>query len=327
VDREIFSKNRLQSKKEFTVHQEVAMAKRVKESAPAEEIVQADQPANEIVTNEIIAMEVPQAEMFESAPIGQTGPTLGQRVRGFFGFLLRLIVILVILGIIAVGLSYIMPLIYQKYIQPVQENTAQLSELNNHLAQNEIAIAGLQVKLEAAQTEQARQAQSLSDLEGKVQKIEEQIAAHTQSLAALEQMQSTLQAQTNATDAEVARQIKLLKSMELLSRARLYMYQSNFGLARQDAQTARDLLAEVQPTAPADFADDLAEVIHRLDLALANLPAFPVAASDDLDIAWQILLGGLPQPQATPVSTETPVPAEGTATPTPQATVEPTATP
>jgi hypothetical protein len=303
--------------KEFTVHQEVSMPKRIKESEPAEEIVQADQPASEIVV-----VDEPQAQALESAP---TGPTFGQRVRGFFGFLLRLVLVLIVLGVIAVGLSYTLPRLYQKYIQPVQENTAQLAQLKTRLTQNEIAIADLQVKLEAAQSTQTQQAQSLSDLAGKVQKIEEQIAAHTQTLAALEQMQSTLQAQTDATDAEVARQINLMKSMELLSRARLYMYQSNFGLARQDVQTARDLLAEIQPTAPADFADDLAEVIHRLDMTLANLPVFPVAASDDLDIAWQILLGGLPQPQATPVS-ETPVP-DVTATPTPQVTVEPTATP
>jgi hypothetical protein len=293
------------------------MAKRVKESEPTEEIVQAEQPASEIV-----AVVEPPIQPMEPAP---TRPTFGQRVGRFFAALLRLVIIMIVLGAIAAGLYFGLPLIYQKYILPVQENTAQLSRLNNRLAQNEIAIADLQAKLEAAQTAQAQQAQSLADLEGKVQKIEEQIAAHTQSLAALEQIQSTLQAQIDATDAEVARQIKLLKSMELLSRARLFMYQSNFGLARQDVQTARDLLAEVQPTVPADFFDDLAEIIHRLDMTLVNLPAFPVAASDDLDIAWQILLGGLPQSQAA-VVTETPVP-EVTTTPTPQATVEPTATP
>jgi hypothetical protein len=203
-----------------------------------------------------------------------------------------------------------------------------LTQLKTRLAQNEITIAGLQTKLDAAQTAQVQQAQSISELDGKVQKIEEQIAARTQSLAALEQAQSALQAQNDATDAEVERQINLMKSMELLSRARLFMYQSNYGLARIDVQTARDLLAKVQPTA--DFADDLAEVIHRLDLTLANLPSFPVAASDDLDIAWQILLGGLPEPQAAPVTatpvSETPAP-EATATPTPSATIEPTATP
>ena len=266
----------------------------------------------------------------ESAPTGPTGPTFGQRVGRFFAALLRLVIFLIFLAAIVVGLYFALPLVYQNYILPVQENTAQLTQLKTRLAQNEITIAGLQTKLDAAQTAQAQQAQSISDLDGKVQKIEEEIAARTQSLAALEQAQSALQAQNDATDAEVERQINLMKSMELLSRARLFMYQSNYGLARIDVQTARDLLAKVQPTAPADFADDLAEVIHRLDLTLANLPTFPVAASDDLDIAWQILLGGLPQPQAVPVTatpaSETPAP-EVTATPTPSATVEPTATP
>ena len=301
------------------------MAKRIKESAPAEEIVQAEQPASEIV-----AVVEPPIQPMESAQAGPTGPTFGQRVGRFFAALLRLVIFLIVLAALAAGLYFALPLIYQNYILPVQENTAQLTQLKTRLAQNEITIAGLQTKLNAAQTAQAQQAQSISDLDGKVQKIEEQIAARTQSLAALEQAQSALQAQNDATDAEVERQINLMKSMELLSRARLFMYQSNYGLARIDVQTARDLLAKVQPTAPADFADDLAEVIHRLDLTLANLPTFPVAASDDLDIAWQILLGGLPQPPAIPVTatpaSETPIP-EATATPTPSGTVEPTATP
>ena len=301
------------------------MTKRNKESEPAEEIVQAEQPASEIV-----AVVEPPIQPMESAPTGPTGPTFGQRVGRFFAALLRLVIFLIFLAAIVVGLYFALPLVYQNYILPVQENTAQLTQLKTRLAQNEITIAGLQTKLDAAQTAQAQQAQSISDLDGKVQKIEEQIAARTQSLAALEQAQSALQAQNDATDAEVERQINLMKSMELLSRARLFMYQSNYGLARIDVQTARDLLAKVQPTAPADFADDLAEVIHRLDLTLANLPTFPVAASDDLDIAWQILLGGLPQPPAIPVTatpaSETPIP-EATATPTPSGTVEPTATP
>ncbi|HSG43822.1 MAG TPA: hypothetical protein VLA72_11755 [Anaerolineales bacterium] len=43
--------------------------------------------------------------------------------------------------------------------------------------------------------------------------------------------------------------------------------------------------------------------IFRLDLVLKNLPAFPVAASNDLDIAWQILIDGYPVP-----TTATPTP-------------------
>ncbi|HUF00467.1 MAG TPA: hypothetical protein VMN99_14510 [Anaerolineales bacterium] len=66
-----------------------------------------------------------------------------------------------------------------------------------------------------------------------------------------------------------------------------------------------------------------------------RLPDFPVAASDDLDIAWQILLSGLPEatPTFTPIPTEAgsaspaPEPADVTITPTVPATVQPSATP
>jgi hypothetical protein len=293
------------------------MAESIKESEPAGEIVQVEKPASEIM-----AVEEPQAKPTESAP---KGPTFGQRVKKVLVFLLRLILVLIILAVIAVGLSYSLPLLYQKYIQPVRDNTAQLEQLKNQLAKNESTITGLQTRLEAIQTEQAKQAESISGLDGRVQTVEEQIQKHTQALVTLEQMQSLTQEENKALNAELTRQINLMKSMELLSRARLFMYQSNFGLARQDVQTARDLLATVQPAAPENLADDLTEIIHRLDMTLSNLPAFPVAASDDLDIAWQILLAGLPEAQTAP-ATETPVP-EVTSTPTPILTVEPTAAP
>ncbi len=294
------------------------MTENIEESEPGEEIVQAEKPANEIV-----AMEEPQTKPPDPAP---TGPTFGQRVKKVLIFLLRLILVLIILAAIAVALSYSLPLLYQKYIQPVRDNTSQLEQIKTQLAQNESTITELQTSLESIQTEQARQAGSISSLDGKVQAIEEQVQKHTQTLVALEQMQYLTQEENKALNAELTRQINLMKSMELLSRARLFMYQSNFGLARQDVGTARDLLVTIQPTAPEDFADDLAEIIHRLDLTLSNLPGFPVAASDDLDIAWQILLAGLPDVQTTP-ATATPTPAVELPTPPPIPTLEPTATP
>jgi hypothetical protein len=69
-------------------------------------------------------------------------------------------------------------------------------------------------------------------------------------------------------------------------------------------------------------------VIQRLDLALSNLPDFPVAASDDLDIAWQILLSGLPQATPTINISGTPSPASTlSVTPSPKVTFTPTPTP
>jgi uncharacterized coiled-coil protein SlyX len=298
--------------------QEIHMTESKNDSEPVEEIVQTEKPASEIV-----AVEEPQAIPPESTP---KRPSFGQRVKRVLLFLLRLILVLVILAALAVGISYSLPLLYQKYIQPVRDNTAQLEQLNTRVAENQITITGLQTQLQAIQTELARQSESLSGLDGRVQTVEGQIQKHTQTLVALEQLQNITQEENKSLNAEMMRQIDLMKSMELLSRARLFMYQSNFGLARQDVQTARDLLVALQPTAPENLAGDLTEIIHRLDLTLSNLPAFPVAASDDLDIAWQVLLAGLPEVQATPV-TETPAPAEGTSTATPIPTLEPTATP
>lgn len=308
------------------------MAKRVKESVPVEENVQAEEPANEEMA--VVPLKEPELEPIsvpEPEPV-RTGPSFGQRVRGFFNFLARLLLTLIILGLFGIGLYLVMPMLYQKYILPVQENTTQLQQLNDQQLQNQKAVADLQTRLSALEAEQTRQAESFTDFDQRLSEIETEIAARSESLETLEQMQATLQSQSEATSAELGRQINLLKGMELLSRARLFMYQSNFGLAKQDIQSARDLLLTVEPDAPESLAKDLTAVILRLDLTLSNLPNFPVAASDDLDIAWQILLGGLPRAQTLVSETPTleaaftPNP-EATITLTPEVAITPTATP
>lgn len=310
------------------------MAKRVKGSVPEEEIVQAEEPA--YVEKAVIPVAEPEPEPVakpEPEPV-PTGPSFGQRVRAFFDFLARLLLTLIILGLLGIGLYLVLPLLYQKYILPVQENTTQLQQLSDEQLQSEQAVADLQTRLSALEAEQSRQAETFTDFDQRLSQIETEVAARTESLETLEQMQASLQSQSEATRAELERQINLLKGMELLSRARLFMYQSNFGLARQDIQSARELLSTIRPDAPEALANDLTAVILRLDLTLSNLPNFPVAASDDLDIAWQILLGGLPQAE-TLIDRETPTPAATTLTPnpaetitlTPQAVTTPTATP
>jgi len=268
-----------------------------------------------------------------SAPMDAPSPSrFRQLVRRFFDFLLRLVSWVIILGVIGAGLYYGLPLLYQRFVMPVQQNTVQVSELQSRQRQTEQELLDLQSKLETLEAGQSQSAQSLTELDQRVSEIETEIAARTQSLAALERLQSEFQSQSEAASAELERQINLLKAMELLSRARLFMYQSNFGLARQDIQIARDLLATVQldASAQASLANDLDAVVRRLDLTLSNLPNFPVAASDDLDIAWQILLSGLPPAGAeatlAPAVTLSATP-EATFSPTPPATVTPSATP
>jgi hypothetical protein len=253
----------------------------------------------------------------------------------FFRFLLRLVVLLIALAIIAVALYILLPELYQRFLRPVEQNTVQVRELESWQAQAQQEMADLQTRLETLETVQNEQERSLAEMDGRLSDLEAEITARTESLAALEKMQSKLQEENESASADLQRQIDLLKAMELLSRARLFMYQSNFGLARQDVQIARDVLAGLRPGAPQPLSAELDAVLLRLDMTLANLPDFPVAASDDLDIAWQILLSGLPE--ATPTASATPTPlgsasptpgaADVTITPTPQQTARPSATP
>jgi hypothetical protein len=283
----------------------------------------------------IVPPDVP-ARPHTAAP---SGPSFGQRVGGFFRFLLRLVSLLILLSLLSLALYLVLPWLYQTFVRPVEQNTAQVRELQSRQAQVEQEVSDLQTKLGTIETVQNGHDGSLTELDKRLSDIETEITARTKSLTELEDMQARLQAQNEAVSKELDLQINLLKGMELLSRARLFMYESNFGLARQDVQIGRDLLAKVQPDAPKPLTDELEAVVQRLDMTLSNLPAFPVAASDDLDIAWQILLSGLPQVTPTLIGTITPAgtlsvtptgkATEITFTPTPQmtATVQPSATP
>jgi uncharacterized coiled-coil protein SlyX len=315
------------------IDQEAGMARKAKESAAVEgEQVSAEAP----VERGVAVVPVTEAQ-YEPAPgpMAAQGPSVGQRLGKFFQFLFRLVLVVLLLGVIGAGLYFGLPLVYERYVLPVQENTDQLQQLRDQQSQSEQVVAELQARIAVLEIAQAENAQTFAGLETRVGELETEIAAHTEALTALDAMLMDAQAQNAATRAELERQIKWLKALELLSRARLFMYQSNFGLARQDVQAARDLLAPVQAAAPIELVDDLNAVLLRLDLALSNLPDFPVAASDDIDIAWQVLLGGLPQTlvSSTPVLEATPtitLSVTATPTPTPAETTEsvtPTATP
>lgn len=262
------------------------------------------------------------------------GPSFGDRIGRFFRFLWKLFLLLLFLGLLSLLLYLAVPWLYQTFIRPVEQNSAQVRELQSRQEQTAQELADLQTRLDTIEGVQNEHDGTLTDMNDRMQEIETEITARTEALAAIERLQSELEAQNQAVSAELERQINLLKSMELLSRARLSMYQSNFGLAKQDVEIARDLLASIQPDAPQKLETQLDAVILRLDLTLSNLPDFPVAASDDLDIAWQILLAGTPQPTPTLVASPTPVgtiPATptlvATFTPTFVVTVAPTATP
>jgi hypothetical protein len=256
----------------------------------------------------------------------------GRFLKWLFFFLLRLIVILLLLTGLAISIAYLAPLVYERYVRPVEMNAAQVAALETQQAQSATQVASLQARLSTAEAAQAKQVEAITDLTSRVQTVEDGIAEHTKKLVTLNEMQDELRKANEASLTKMDNQIKLLKTLEMLARARLFLYQSNFGLARQDVQSVRDILAGLQQTTPEASAPELKEALFRLDLVLKNLPDFPVPASDDLNLAWLVLAQGAPAqtPIPTESSTPTPVPTES-ATPTPGAdftsTPAPTATP
>lgn len=260
--------------------------------------------------------------------------------RAFVNFLRTLLVLIIIAGLIA-AISYGTPYLYNKFILPVENNTSRLSEVESKQAADVNLLAeqinDLKTRLSDLELRQTENAQAMAEVQGQVDALETAVDTHTETLKQLETIQSNLDALTDATDEydvllvgensaleELKRQVTLSRAIEMLSRARLFLSQSNFGLAKQDVQVAHDMLVTLQSDIPDEKSVSLQGVIARLEFALENLPAFPVVAVDDVDIAWQLLVNGLPNlPEAalTPdASSETQVPgAEVTppVTPTP----------
>ncbi len=242
------------------------------------------------------------------------GRRMGQILLNVLRALLRLILLVLIIGGVGALIYFGAPYLRDKFIAPVEQNAARVNELENE-------IATLQTQLTEINSQLADTNNQITETNNRIDALQQSIDAHTASLEKLAGLQTTLETQikTNNDKTLLALQheVMLTRAFDMLARGRLYLAQSNFGLAKADVQSARDVLVELQAE-----ADDeaLTQVISRLDLALSNLPAFPVIASGDLEIAWQILMTG----EAIATSTPEPISTQPTSTNTP--TAEPTLT-
>ena len=148
-----------------------------------------------------------------------------------------------------------------------------------------------------------------------------------ESIESLQTEVETLNALLEARDTvDTLRQdLTLLKVMELITRARVSIGQENTGLAKDDLQAAQDLLTDLRSEVTAEQASYLDDISQRLSLASKNLTESQNLVDADLEVAWQLLLQGLPdtspageEAEQTPTpESETSGDAEDTPTPTP----------
>lgn len=190
----------------------------------------------------------------------------------FLKSLVRLVMLLLLFAVIGAGFYYGLPYVDRTFMQPLARNSAQINQLENEIAQLQTQVA---------------------DLNSRVGALEDSTEALGASIQKLEDMQNTLEKQIqgnqDAALVELKHEVMFSRALDTLARARLYLAQSNFGAAKADIQSARDLLAELNTEKP-DAAVE--QAMQRLEFALGNLPQFPVVAAGDLEIAWQILMMG-----------------------------------
>jgi hypothetical protein len=228
------------------------------------------------------------------------------------------VVLILLAGAVFSIIKWGIPFVYDRYIKPVENNAASITDLT---AQQNAEIKRLDLEIAALQ-------ERATALETRADGVDQSLAAHDASLAQLENMQKLLDnsMSTQKTEilAELSNHLSMTRGIELVSRSRLYLSESNFGLAIDDLRAARDLLYTLLDKLPTDQVGAMKTVIQRLDMALEKLPAYPVVAANDVDTAWQYLVDGLPnvpQTAVTPVISETQPTAETTpesvGTPTP----------
>ncbi len=251
-------------------------------------------PFEEEALPALVEQSQPERENVEEGP--SFWSRLGRALLSFLRALIRLVLIVALIVGIGAILYYGLPYINKTFIAPVEKNTAQIDRL-------EADITTLQTELEKTNN--------------RITALETSVEAHTASIEKLTEMQASLEAQLKEKNdkalLELKHQVMSTRALDILGRGRLYLAQSNFGMAREDVQSARDLLAELHSETNDEV---LTQVIARLDLALGNLPAFPVVAAGDLEIAWQVLISG-EAPIISPTAIFTPTFVVDIASPTP----------
>ena len=274
--------------------------------------------------------------------------TTANQPSGFVLFLrglLRLILVLLLGLLIGAGLYFAGMYVYQQAVLPSYNNSVELQrmkiQIDNKISQQQEDNTELENRINSLEITIGEQADLIDELNTALEENHTQFAAlqddqaaaiarldtFDKALTELYKEQSNLSENaeklTEIVNAEpeedplealnpLQLEIKLLKTMQQINRARLFLFQDNYGLAKTEIELAQVFLAEMKPYAAADQEDTILLWEARLDLIATHLPDQPDLAEEDIEILWGLMAEGFTLDTAG--DTET---AEATPTPKP----------
>ncbi|NNF54734.1 MAG: hypothetical protein HKN03_09870 [Acidimicrobiales bacterium] len=232
----------------------------------------------------------PEADK-ELVPPGPSAPILRNTSLGPLSRLARLLAAFAVVGGIGVGAYVGWPIVRERYIQPVETTASDVSALQERLTASLSRIEELENRLAAEENATVALGDAIADLQGSSESLAAQdvqtgrtVQGLTTSLVSLSDQLAAVEASLTQTDRFAVEQSVTMVAAQYLGRARLFLYQANYGLAEQDIAAAVESLTQL----PADGQNS--EVIGRLNAAAEALPDRPVLAAGELDIAWGALL-------------------------------------
>lgn len=213
-------------------------------------------------------------------------PTPPPKQRSWLRRLGRWVLALVIIGGLAFGVYLLWPSLDERFLQPVSDNSSDILNLTERVDDLEARVA--EVESRTAEIVEAEQTNTtaVEAVEEQLARLEAEIDAQQARLEGLEDTAFGLADADAVAAARTERELTVLRAMALMSRARLSLYEANYGLAGEDLASAQGVLEELGSS-----DETIVAALERLESSAAALPDLPVPAAADLDIAWQLLVG------------------------------------
>jgi chromosome segregation ATPase len=225
-------------------------------------------------------------------------------------FILRFIFVVVFGVVLGAALYLGVPALYRSTIEPMRANTERIEELQETLAMglstSEKQVERLGERLVEAEGRLAEQGETTAALQAELDGVLDDQASEISKLGVVSDQLEAITADLDETidrvellevtlsevdfpAVEFRRQVRMISAMTMITKARLWLIQDNLGQAAEEISAARELLAN--SVVDMNVVDEeLAQIIERLDLALADVRTMPIVAADELEIAWKLLV-------------------------------------